>query len=168
MSELRQCRVVLFFFSALLRACLAATTFFGLGETRFDVLANTKTRARGSRDNLRSDRHDPHNLRRLCRPAGRRRPRALRELSTREFEEAKSLAREKIPAIIDRHGPDHTLTLEVRTWYARALFLEGEDLSEAESVLEDVWRRSKRVLGDSYPDTERARKFLEEVRSARD
>ena len=87
--------------------------------------------------------------------------------ATREFEEAKSLAREKIPAIIDRHGPDHTLTLEVRTWYARALFLEGEDLSEAESVLEDVWRRSKRVLGDSYPDTERARKFLEEVRSVR-
>ena len=86
--------------------------------------------------------------------------------ATREFEEAKSLAREKIPAIIDRHGPDHTLTLEVRTWYARALFLEGEDLSEAESVLEDVWRRSKRVLGDSYPDTERARKFLEEVRGA--
>ena len=88
-------------------------------------------------------------------------------VAAREFEEAKSLAREKIPAIIDRHGPDHTLTLEVRTWYARALFLEGEDLSEAESVLEDVWRRSKRVLGDSYPDTERARKFLEEVRSAR-
>ena len=52
-------------------------------------------------------------------------------------------------------------------WYARALFLEGEDLSEAENVLEDVWRRSKRVLSDSHPDTERARKFLEDVRSAR-
>ena len=57
--------------------------------------------------------------------------------------------------------------VEVRTWYARALFLEGEDLSEAENVLEDVWRRSKRVLSDSHPDTERARKFLEDVRSAR-
>ena len=45
--------------------------------------------------------------------------------------------------------------------------LEGEDLSEAETTLDDVWQRSKRVLGDAYPDTERARKFLEEVRSAR-
>ena len=87
--------------------------------------------------------------------------------ATREFEEAKSLAREKIPAIINRHGPDHTLTLEVRTWYARALFLEGEDLSEAATILEDVWRRSRRVLGEAHPETERARKFLEEVRSAR-
>ena len=77
------------------------------------------------------------------------------------------MAREKLPEIIDRHGPDDILTLEVRTWYARALFLEGEDLSEAENVLEDVWRRSKRVLSDSHPDTERARKFLEDVRSAR-
>ena len=45
--------------------------------------------------------------------------------------------------------------------------MEGEDLSEAETTLDDVWQRSKRVLGDAYPDTERARKFLEEVRSAR-
>ena len=77
------------------------------------------------------------------------------------------MAREKLPAIIDRHGPDDPLTLEVRTWYARALFLEGEDLSEAETILDDVLRRSRRVLGDSHPDTERAREFLEEVRSAR-
>ena len=35
------------------------------------------------------------------------------------------------------------------------------------TTLEDVWRRSRRVLGDSHPDTERAREFLEEVRSAR-
>ena len=88
-------------------------------------------------------------------------------VAAREFEEAQSLAREELPAIIDRHGPDGSLTLEVRTWYARALFLEGEDLSEAETILEEVLRRSKRVLGDSHPDTERARKFLEEVRSAR-
>jgi len=88
-------------------------------------------------------------------------------VAAREFEEAQSLAREKLPAIIDRHGSDHTLTLEVRTWYARALFLEGEDLSEPERIHEDVWRRSRRVLGDSHPDTERAREFLEEVRSAR-
>jgi len=88
-------------------------------------------------------------------------------VAAREFEEAQSLAREKLPAIIDRHGPDHTLTLEVRTWYARALFLEGEDFAEAETILDDVWRRSRRVLGEAHPDTERARKFLEEVRSAR-
>ena len=92
-------------------------------------------------------------------------------VAAREFEEAQSLAREKLPAIIDRHGPDDALTLEVRTWYARALFRAGDaaedDVSEAEEVLEDVLLRSKRVLGDSHPDTERARKFLEEVRSAR-
>jgi hypothetical protein len=88
-----------------------------------------------------------------------------------EFEEAQSLAREKLPAVIDRHGPDDILTLEVRTWYARALFRAGgaaeDDLSEAQTILEDVLRRSRRVLGDSHPDTERARKFLEEARSAR-
>ena len=91
-------------------------------------------------------------------------------IAAREFEEAQSLAREKLPEIIDRHGPDDILTLEVRTWYARALFRAGDaaedDVSEAEEVLEDVWRRSRRVLGDSHPDTERAREFLEEVRSA--
>ena len=93
-------------------------------------------------------------------------------VAAREFEEAQSLAREELPAIIDRHGPDGSLTLEVRAWYARALFRAGDaaedDVSEAEEVLEDVLLRSKRVLGDSHPDTERARKFLEEVRSARE
>ena len=92
-------------------------------------------------------------------------------VAAREFEEAQSLAREELPAIIDRHGPDGSLTLEVRAWYARALFRAGDaaedDVSEAVTILEDVFRRSKRVLGDSHPDTERARKFLEEVRSAR-
>ena len=88
-----------------------------------------------------------------------------------EFEEAQSLAREKLPAITDRHGPDDPLTFEVRIWYALAFFradgASEDDLSEAETTLEDVWRRSRRVLGDSHPDTERAREFLEEVRSAR-
>ena len=116
-----------------------------LGETRFDVLAKKK---RGAR--LIS----VGNLTEIL-------------IAAREFEEAQSLAREKLPEIIDRHGPDDILTLEVRTWYARALFLEGEDLSEAATILEDVWRRSRRVLGEAHPETERARKFLEEVRSAR-
>ena len=92
-------------------------------------------------------------------------------IAAREFEEAQSLAREELPAIIDRHGPDGSLTLEVRAWYARALFradgASEDDVAEALTILEDVLRRSKRVLGDSHPDTERARKFLEEVRSAR-
>ena len=81
------------------------------------------------------------------------------------------MAREELPAIIDRHGPDGSLTLEVRAWYARALFradgASEDDVAEALTILEGVLRRSKRVLGDSHPDTERARKFLEEVRSAR-
>ena len=55
--------------------------------------------------------------------------------------------------------------------YALAFFradgASEDDVSEAETTLEDVWRRSRRVLGDSHPDTERAREFLEEVRSAR-
>jgi len=92
-------------------------------------------------------------------------------VAAREFEEAQSLAREELPAIIDRHGPDGSLTLEVRAWYARALFradgASEDDVAEALTILEDVLRRSKRVLGDSHPDTERARKFLEEVGSAR-
>ena len=58
----------------------------------------------------------------------------------------------------------------VRIWYALAFFradgASEDDVSEAETTLEDVWRRSRRVLGDSHPDTERAREFLEEVRSA--
>ena len=89
-------------------------------------------------------------------------------VAAREFEEAQSLAREKLPAIIDRHGPDHILTLEVRTWYARALFLEGEGpFGGPRESSRTFWRRSRRVLGDSHPDTERAREFLDEVRSAR-
>ena len=92
-------------------------------------------------------------------------------VAAREFEEAQSLAREELPAIIDRHGPDGSLTLEVRTWYALALFradgASEDDVSEAETTLDDVWRRSRRVLGEAHPDTERTREFLEEVRSAR-
>ena len=92
-------------------------------------------------------------------------------VAAREFEEAQSLAREELPVIIDRHGPDDPLTLEIRTWYALAFFradgASEDDVAEALTILEDVLRRSKRVLGDSHPDTERAREFLEEVRSAR-
>ena len=92
-------------------------------------------------------------------------------VAAREFEEAQSLAREELPVIIDRHGPDDPLTLEIRTWYALAFFradgASEDDVAEALTILEDVLRRSKRVLGDSHPDTERARKFLEEVGSAR-
>ena len=92
-------------------------------------------------------------------------------VAAREFEEAQSLAREELPAIIDRHGPDDPLTLEVQTWYALAFFradgASEDDVAEALTILEDVLRRSRRVLGDSHPDTERAREFLEEVRSAR-
>ena len=92
-------------------------------------------------------------------------------VAAREFEEAQSLAREELTAIIDRHGPDDPLTLEVQTWYALAFFradgASEDDVAEALTILEDVLRRSKRVLGDSHPDTERARKFLEDVRSAR-
>ena len=91
-------------------------------------------------------------------------------VAAQEFEEAKSLTRKKIPEIRDDLGPDHRLTLEVRTWCARALFdakgASEDDVSEAEAILEDVLRRSTRVLGE-HPDTQRARKFLEEVRSAR-
>ena len=54
----------------------------------------------------------------------------------REFEEAQSSGARKTPLDYRRHGPDPTLTLEVRTWHALALFLEGaseDDLSEAET-----------------------------------
>ena len=68
-------------------------------------------------------------------------------------------------------APAHCVNCQTRYWYARALFRAGgaaeDGVSEAATILEDVWRRSRRVLGDSHPDTERARKFLEEVRSAR-
>ena len=66
-------------------------------------------------------------------------------------------------------APAHCVNCQTRYCSDRCLAGDAaeDDVSEAEEVLEDILLRSKRVLGDSHPDTERARKFLEEVRSAR-
>ena len=55
-------------------------------------------------------------------------------------------------------GPDHSFTFGLRQSYARALLHDPKASRavhvEAETVLEDVLARARRVLGPSHPSTD--------------
>jgi hypothetical protein len=74
------------------------------------------------------------------------------------FEEARSLLRKTIPVARRVLGENNRNTLQMRWFYARALFEdEGATLDyirEAVTTLEDAGRIARRVLGGAHPTTE--------------
>ena len=86
----------------------------------------------------------------------------------KRFEEAKALLRETMPVTLRVLGESGDLTLKMRWSYARALYQDNDatlnDLREVVTMLEDVERIARRVLGGSHP---RTRGIGEDLRNAR-
>ena len=82
----------------------------------------------------------------------------------RRFDEVRNFAPDRIAACQRVLGAEHENTLFLRTIYARALFFE-DDPEQAETILVDVTRIARRVLGPSHPRTTTAEHELRFVRA---
>jgi len=67
-------------------------------------------------------------------------------------------------------GESHITTLRMRLVYAGALYQDDsatlDDLREAVTMLEDIARIARRVLGGAYPITQHTERALGEARAA--
>ena len=92
-------------------------------------------------------------------------------LDLRRFKEAKTLSRKTTPVARRVLGETHQFTLQMRTNYARALYMDHdatlEDLCEAMETLEDLEPTARRVLGGSHPLTTDIRHDLHKTRERR-
>ena len=75
-----------------------------------------------------------------------------------KYDEACSFASERIPECQRVLGTEHENTLFLRTIYAHAL--SASDPEQAETILVDVTRIARRVLGPSHPRTSYAERSL--------
>ena len=86
----------------------------------------------------------------------------------KRFEEARSLLRKTIPVARRVRGDSHRITRTMRWNYAKALWDDTgatlDDLREAVTMLEELERTARRVLGGAHPDTA---EFEDELRKAR-
>jgi hypothetical protein len=93
---------------------------------------------------------------------------SLKDLS--RFEEAKSLLRKTMPVARRVLGDDDRVTLTMRATYAKALYEDDGatlgDLREAVTMLEEIERIARRVLGSSHPTTESSERHLRNARAA--
>ena len=74
------------------------------------------------------------------------------------FKEGKALLRKMVPVARRILGEGHRLTLKMRLNYAQSLYMDVygstlDDLHESVTTLEDLERRSQRVLGIAHPFT---------------
>ena len=87
----------------------------------------------------------------------------------RRFEEAKSLTRKMIPVARRVLGHNSTLTLMMRTTYARALFGDAaatlDDVRESVTTLGDVERIARRVFGREHPLTKEVEREMQHARA---
>ena len=90
--------------------------------------------------------------------------------SLERFEEAKSLLRKEIPVARRVLGEGNRLALKMRWIYAEALYKDGsatlDDLREAVTMLDDIARAARQVLGGSHPTTTGIEGELEDARAA--
>ena len=95
---------------------------------------------------------------------------ALSLLKLQRFEEAKSLLRKEIPVARRVLGEGNRLALKMRWIYAEALYKDGsatlDDLREAVTMLDDIARAARQVLGGSHPTTTGIEGELEDARAA--
>jgi len=78
--------------------------------------------------------------------------------SLQRRKEAKALLRKRVPVARRILGEGHRLTLKMRLNYAQSLYMDVygstlDDLHESVTTLEDLERRSQRVLGIAHPFT---------------
>ena len=81
----------------------------------------------------------------------------------RRFDEVRNFAPDRIAACQRVLGAEHENTLFLRTIYAHALITS--DPEQAETILVDVTRIARRVLGPSHPRTIAAEKTLRIMRA---
>ena len=85
-------------------------------------------------------------------------------------EEAKSLLRKALPVARRALAENHDLTLKLRWTYAKALYDDPgatlDDLREGVTMLEDVERIARRVLGGAHPTTTGIEDALRKTRDA--
>ena len=79
----------------------------------------------------------------------------------RKFDEVRSFAPDRIAECQRVLGAEHENTLFLRSIYAHALF--ASDPEQAETILVDVTRIARRVLGKSHPRALHAESVLEVV-----
>ena len=80
---------------------------------------------------------------------------AISSMALGHLGDAQSLLRKNIRACRRSFGDDHVYTFRARSLFVRILYADPasiEDLREAVSIMEDVCRRGRRVLGDSHPE----------------
>ena len=86
---------------------------------------------------------------------------------SRQYAEAKALLREQIPNM-RQLGPDHTSTISLRLLLAMCLDEDNNatrgDIEESVTILEDVDRRARRVLGGNHPLAAQVHGALERAR----
>ena len=94
---------------------------------------------------------------------------ALSLLKLQRFEEAKSLLRRTMPVARRVLGKGCDTTLRMRQNYAAALCNDPgatlDDLREAVTILEDVERIARRVLGGTHPTTTAIEESLRDARA---
>ena len=77
------------------------------------------------------------------------------------------MLRDNIPVAQRTLGTDHDLTLDLRSYHARAIYRDtnsSRDVSEAVAILEDVVRTTQRVFGIQHPFFTEYRQDLESAR----
>ena len=91
-------------------------------------------------------------------------------LKLEHFEEVKALMRKTIPVARRVLEDSSTLTLMLRTNYARALYMDDgatlDDLHKAVTTLEDTARIARRVFGGAHPTAVGLDKALRDARAA--
>ena len=87
----------------------------------------------------------------------------------RRYQEAKSLLREKVPVARRVLGENHNVTLNLRWYYAGALYQDPaatlDDLREAATTLEDTVQIARRVFGGAHPTTEEMEVAVRDART---
>ena len=86
------------------------------------------------------------------------------------FKEAKALFRKTMPVARRVLGESNELTLKMRWYYARALYMDAgatlDDLREAVTTLGDLALTARRVFGGAHPTTTEIDDDLRHARAA--
>ena len=86
------------------------------------------------------------------------------------YSEARDFASKRIGEATRVLGPDHDLTLRLRSHYARAIFKHPDATirgkKSAVETMEKIWRARQRGFGHSHRTTRVAQDDLEEARAA--
>jgi hypothetical protein len=91
-------------------------------------------------------------------------------LSLKRFEEARSLMRKATPVARRVFGQSHDVTFTMKKIHAEALYHDPgathDDLREAVTILEELERAARRVLGSSHPRVRAIERSLARSRAA--